>query len=81
MDITNELPRQYAWPGNDFTRIPDWVYTDPVIYQRVNCYPSLDHSAGRLRPSCGQGGCATAGQFSSSIGRLLPIALCGRCSL
>jgi hypothetical protein len=34
MDIPNDLPRQYAWPGNDFTRIPDWVYTDPGIYRR-----------------------------------------------
>ena len=34
MDIANDLPRQYAWPDNDLTRIPDWVYTDPGIYQR-----------------------------------------------
>jgi anthranilate 1,2-dioxygenase large subunit len=26
--------RQYAWPGGDFTRIPDWVYTDQDIYSR-----------------------------------------------
>jgi anthranilate 1,2-dioxygenase large subunit len=26
--------RQYAWPGDDLTRIPDWVYTDPDIYAR-----------------------------------------------
>src|SRR5207344_2686942 len=26
--------RQYVWPGNDLTRIPDWVYTDQDIYNR-----------------------------------------------
>jgi anthranilate 1,2-dioxygenase large subunit len=26
--------RQYVWPGNDLTRIPDWVYTDQDIYTR-----------------------------------------------
>ena len=26
--------RQYVWPGNDLTRIPDWVYTDRDIYER-----------------------------------------------
>ena len=26
--------RQYAWPGDDLTRIPDWVYTDQDIYNR-----------------------------------------------
>jgi apoptosis-inducing factor 3 len=26
--------RQYVWPGNDLTRIPDWVYTDKDIYDR-----------------------------------------------
>jgi apoptosis-inducing factor 3 len=25
---------QYVWPGNDLTRIPDWVYTDRDIYDR-----------------------------------------------
>jgi anthranilate 1,2-dioxygenase large subunit len=34
MDIANDRPRQYTWPDNDFTRIPDWVYTDLGIYQR-----------------------------------------------
>jgi anthranilate 1,2-dioxygenase large subunit len=24
----------YRWPGNDFTVIPDWVYTSQAIYQR-----------------------------------------------
>ena len=28
------LTRQYVWPGNDLTRIPDWVYTDRDIYDR-----------------------------------------------
>ena len=26
--------RQYVWPGDDLTRIPDWVYTDNDIYER-----------------------------------------------
>jgi apoptosis-inducing factor 3 len=28
------LSRQYVWPGDDLTVIPDWVYTDQDIYQR-----------------------------------------------
>jgi anthranilate 1,2-dioxygenase large subunit len=26
--------KQYVWPGNDLTIIPDWVYTDDDVYQR-----------------------------------------------
>ena len=37
-DSTNRegilLTRQYVWPSNDLTRIPDWVYTDQDIYER-----------------------------------------------
>ncbi len=29
-----DAARSYAWPGDDMTRIPDWVYTDAAIYQR-----------------------------------------------
>ena len=25
---------RYEWPAEGLTRIPDWVYTDPAIYQR-----------------------------------------------
>jgi len=28
------LSRRYAWPKDGLTRIPDWVYTDPWIYER-----------------------------------------------
>ncbi len=28
------LSKQYVWPGDDLTVIPDWVYTDQDIYQR-----------------------------------------------
>jgi len=28
------LERQYVWPGDDLTVIPDWVYTDQDIYRR-----------------------------------------------
>ena len=28
------LSRRFAWPAGDLTRIPDWVYTDPWIYER-----------------------------------------------
>jgi apoptosis-inducing factor 3 len=28
------LSKQYVWPGNDLTVIPDWVYTDQDIYRR-----------------------------------------------
>jgi phenylpropionate dioxygenase-like ring-hydroxylating dioxygenase large terminal subunit len=31
---SNAAPRDYLWPGNDSSRIPDWVYTDPWVYQR-----------------------------------------------
>ena len=34
MDMSTELPRQYIWPGDDSNRIPDWVYTDPWVYER-----------------------------------------------
>jgi len=36
-DTTNDralFTKQYVWPGNDLTRIPDWVYTDQDIYDR-----------------------------------------------
>src|SRR5262249_44796153 len=28
------LAQRYAWPGDDLTLIPDWVYTDETIYAR-----------------------------------------------
>jgi len=28
------LGRDYVWPGNDLSVIPDWVYTDPFVYGR-----------------------------------------------
>src|SRR5215813_6334014 len=28
------LTQRYAWPGDDLTVIPDWVYTDETIYAR-----------------------------------------------
>ncbi len=28
------LRRDYVWPGDDLTLIPDWVYTDQHIYER-----------------------------------------------
>ncbi len=28
------IPQRYAWPAEGETRIPDWVYTDQVIYER-----------------------------------------------
>src|SRR2546423_710389 len=28
------LAQRYAWPGDDLTVIPDWVYTDETIYAR-----------------------------------------------
>jgi phenylpropionate dioxygenase-like ring-hydroxylating dioxygenase large terminal subunit len=28
------LSKQYVWPGDDLTVIPDWVYTDQDIYRR-----------------------------------------------
>ena len=34
MDMSTELPRQYIWPSDDPNRIPDWVYTDPWVYER-----------------------------------------------
>jgi phenylpropionate dioxygenase-like ring-hydroxylating dioxygenase large terminal subunit len=28
------LARDYVWPGEDLGVIPDWVYTDPFVYER-----------------------------------------------
>jgi phenylpropionate dioxygenase-like ring-hydroxylating dioxygenase large terminal subunit len=28
------LAKQYVWPADGLTRIPDWVYTDQTIYER-----------------------------------------------
>jgi len=28
------LAERYVWPSEGYTRIPDWVYTDQVIYER-----------------------------------------------
>ena len=47
----------------------------------VSCYPFLDHLAGPHPASAGQGGPCAADRFTSDIGGLLPIALCGRNSL
>ena len=42
---------------------------------------SLDHPAGHFPASFDQGGPSAADRLTSSIGALLPIALCGRSSL
>jgi phenylpropionate dioxygenase-like ring-hydroxylating dioxygenase large terminal subunit len=34
VDMSNKLPRQYIWPGDDLNRIPDWVYTDSWVHER-----------------------------------------------
>ncbi len=31
---TTQTPKQYVWPDDDLTVIPDWVYTDQNIYER-----------------------------------------------
>ena len=31
---TANLMRDYIWPDDDLTVIPDWVYTDQEIYKR-----------------------------------------------
>ena len=31
---TANLMRDYIWPDDDLTVIPDWVYTDQAIYER-----------------------------------------------
>jgi hypothetical protein len=48
---------------------------------RVTCSPFLDRPAGRHPVLAGQGGPCAADRFTSDIGGLLPIALCGRTSL
>ncbi|MES2022174.1 MAG: hypothetical protein V4460_12835 [Pseudomonadota bacterium] len=48
---------------------------------KLTCYPFLDHLAGRHPVPAGQGGPCAADRFTSVIGGLLPIALCGRTSL
>ena len=47
----------------------------------LNCSPSLDRSVGPLPASRGQVGPCVPDRFTSVIGGLLPIALCGRTSL
>ncbi len=47
----------------------------------LSCYPYLDHPAGCHPVRAGQGGPCAADRFTSVIGGLLPIALCGRTSL
>lgn len=33
-DSTSTISRNYVWPSEGLTRVPDWVYTDEYIYQR-----------------------------------------------
>lgn len=47
----------------------------------VTCSPFLDRPAGRHPVLAGQRGPCAADRFTSDIGGLLPIALCGRTSL
>src|SRR5215813_15018944 len=47
----------------------------------LNRPPSLDQAAGRFPVRFDQGGPHAADRSTRSIGTLLPIALCGRCSL
>jgi hypothetical protein len=47
----------------------------------LSCTPSLDRRAGDFPGCFDQGGPYAADRSISSIGRLLPIALCGRSSL
>lgn len=44
----------------------------------MSCYPFLDHPAGRHLAVADRGGSCAADRFTSDIGTLLPIALCGR---
>jgi putative colanic acid biosynthesis acetyltransferase WcaF len=44
----------------------------------LGCYPFLDHSAGPHPASAVQGGPCAVDRFTSDIGGLSPIALCGR---
>ena len=48
---------------------------------QVNRSQSLDHRAGLFPGWLDQGGRSAADRLTSSIGTLLPIALCGRSSL
>src|SRR5262249_18034320 len=74
------IPR-ITHPGNFNVSSPHLPASITDTLNVLNCYPSLDHSAGRLGPSFGQRDCITVGRFSSSVGGSLPIALCGRSSL
>jgi len=47
----------------------------------LNRSPSLDHRAGLFPVGFDQGGPSATDRLTSSIGVLLPIALCGRSSL
>ena len=48
---------------------------------RQNCSQSLDHAAGLFPAGFDQSGPSATDRLASSIGTLLPIALCGRSSL
>ncbi len=34
VETKSQSAKQYVWPSEGLTRIPDWVYTDDYIYQR-----------------------------------------------
>ncbi len=68
------------------TMIADPAPDVPSFISRVrslvlNCSPSLDRSTRPLPERGGQVEPCSPGRFSSMIGGLLPIALCGRTSL
>ena len=56
-------------------------HADVEISQSLSLTPFLDHADVEISQSLGQGGPLAPDPVISSIGHLLPIALCGRSSL
>ena len=77
-------PLNYQRYGNprfspDVPQAPSPVIPDD--YEGLNRSQSLDHAAGHFPVRFDQGGPSAADRWTSSIGTLLPMELCGRSSL
>jgi len=85
VDHEGEVLESYITKTRDKDAALDVLPKAPPLISRVrgylSCYPFLDHLAGRYPVPAGQGGPCAADRFTSDIGGLLPIALCGRTSL
>jgi hypothetical protein len=70
---------RHFWFGRDLPLI--FIQLQPESRQMLSCYLFLDHLAGGYPAFAGSDGPCAADRFTSDIGVLLPMALCGRSSL